>query len=325
MSPLPAWSSLPPPLRKGDMVQLVAASSALETRERLDAGLQVLRNWGLEVGESDALVRRRWGYLAGRDSERAGDLGTPEPGGRPAPLLACVRGGWGSARLLELVDGEPGLPSWEPRARPQWLLGFSDVTSLLWGRWARGWSGGVHGPLITTLAHEPSWSQERLHDLLFGQGLPPLQGCGWVGGVGEGPLLVANLTVATHLLGTPYLPDLRGAIVVFEDVGEAPYRIERMLTHWRLCGALQQLGGIGWGSFTGCMDPDRAEQAPETFFTTEQVLLERTADLGIPVVANLPVGHAPGNAALPVGVRARLDGDRGRLELQASWAEASGS
>jgi muramoyltetrapeptide carboxypeptidase len=121
--------------------------------------------------------------------------------------------------------------------------------------------------------------------------------------------------VATHLLGTPHLPDLRGAIVVFEDVGEAPYRLERMLTHWRLCGALQQLAGVGLGSFSGCVDTDRAAAPPETRFSAEQVLRERTADLGIPVVANLPVGHAPGNAALPVGAWARLEGSTGRLEL----------
>ncbi len=315
---------LPPPLRQGDRVQLVAASSALETSERLEAGIQVLRSWGLDVEEPTGLVGRRWGYLAGRDDERASDLRQGDPPARQAPLLACVRGGWGSARLLP-ADGSPARSWWDPPASPQWLLGFSDVTSLLWAGWAKGMSGGVHGPLVTTLASEPIWSQQRLHDLLFGHGLPPLEGSGWVGGRAEGPLLVANLTVATHLLGTPHLPDLRGAIVVFEDVGEAPYRIERMLTHWRLCGALQQLAGIGWGRFSGCIDADRADQSPETFFTTEQVLLERTADLGIPVVADLPVGHAPGNAALPVGVWARLDGDKGRLELEATWGRASGA
>jgi muramoyltetrapeptide carboxypeptidase len=313
----PPLPPLPPPLRPGDRVRLVAASSALESAERLEAGIAILRSWGLDVGEPGPLVGRRWGYLAGTDSERTEELTRQEPDGSMAPLLACVRGGWGSARLLDA--GWTGLPS---LASSQWLLGFSDVTSLLWSRWARGCSGGVHGPLLTTLASEPLWSQERLHDLLFGRGLAPLEGSGWVGGVVEGPLLVANLTVATHLLGTPHLPDLKGAIVVFEDVGEAPYRIERMLTHWRLCGALQQLGGIGWGSFRGCVDGDRADQAPDTFFTTEQVLRERTADLGIPVVAHLPVGHTPGNAALPLGIRARLNGSAGLLELEPTWLEA---
>ena len=293
----------PAPLRPGDGVALAAASSALEEAGRLEAGLAVLRSWGLvPAGQPGDLVGRRWGYMAGDDGQRRGDLEAA-----CAPLLACVRGGWGSARLLE-----------QPLALPEgWLLGFSDVTSLLWARLARRQAGGVHGPLLTTLAAEPGWSQERLRRLLFGEPLADLEGERWVGGVAEGPLLAGNLTVATHLLGTPHLPPVDGAILVLEDVAEAPYRIERMLTHWRLCGALQRLGGIGFGSFRDCVDADREDQPPEHRFSLEQVLRERTADLGIPVLAGLPVGHTAGNAALPLGVRARLDADRGRLSLPA--------
>lgn len=297
---------LPRPLRRGDRVRLVAASSALDRGEALAAGLELLRSWGLTIeGDPQGLLQRRWGYLAGRDGERLADL-IPAAADcqEPPALLACVRGGWGAARLLER----------RPPAQADWLLGFSDVTSLLFDRVAQGRGGGVHGPLLTTLAAEPSWSQERLRALLFGEPLPPLQGEGWRGGSAEGPLLVANLTVATHLLGTPHLPSLAGAILVLEDVGEAPYRIERMLTHWRLCGALQQLAGLAFGSFSGCED-DGDERPAERRFSLEQVLRERSADLGIPVVAGLPVGHTAGNAALPLGVRARLDGDRGELSL----------
>ncbi|MEY4759053.1 MAG: hypothetical protein RLZZ268_551 [Cyanobacteriota bacterium] len=307
--PLGRTIRLPEPLRPGDRVQLVAASSALlgeEAQARLQAGIAVLEAWGLQVGRAP-LQGRRWGYLAGRDPERRGDLEAAAR--RGAELLACVRGGWGAARLLE----EPlGLP-------PRWLLGFSDVTSLLWAQLAQGQGGAIHGPLLTTLAAEPAWSQERLRRLLFGEPLADLQGVGWCGGAAEGPLLAANLTVATHLLGTPHLPDLRGAILVLEDVGEAPYRIERMLTHWRLSGALQQLAGIGLGHFTDC-DDTPADQAPCTEqaldrFSLEQVLRERTADLGVPVVSGLPVGHVAGNAALPLGAWAELDADRGRLRM----------
>ncbi|MCP9798533.1 LD-carboxypeptidase, partial [Cyanobium sp. Lug-B] len=265
----------------------------------------VLAGWGLALDDDPArLPARRWGYLAGRDAERAGDLQPEAAPGQPAALLACVRGGWGSARLLERPLETAG----------GWLLGFSDVTSLLWHRLATGQGGAIHGPLLTTLAAEPAWSRERLRALLFGEPLADLAGESWVGGQAEGPLLAANLTVATHLLGTPHLPDLDGAILILEDVGEAPYRIERMLTHWRLCGALQRLGGLGFGSFEGCDDPTDPE-GDANRFSLEQVLRERTADLGIPVLAGLPVGHGDVNAALPLGVRARLDADRGRLSL----------
>ena len=291
-----AW---PSPLRRGDRVQLAAASSALQADalERLEAGIAVLEAWGLQVDPHPEPLRQ-WGHLAGTDQQRLADLKSP------APLVACLRGGWGSARLLE--QPEPF-----QRSNPsQWLLGFSDVTSLLWSRQAAGIPGGIHGPMLTSLAGEPAWSQERLRQLLFGEPLAALTGTTWQGGVAEGPLLVGNLTVATHLLGTPHLPDLRGAVLVLEDVGEAPYRLDRMLTHWRLCGALQQLAGIGFGSFSGCDDGDEPT-APEPGWRS--VLQERTADLGIPVIADLPVGHEPGNAALAIGQRVRLDASRGEL------------
>ena len=317
-------------------MRLVAASSALEDLERLQKGIAVLEGWGLAV-EAHPAPLRRWGYLAGADLERRGDLlasspdrsalagagagagaeagakagagAAPAAGADQAALLACIRGGWGAARLLEQPLALP----------PSWLLGFSDVTSLLWAQRARGLGGAIHGPLVTSLATEPEWSCQRLRDLLFGHPLADLQGIGWCGGSATGPLLAGNLTVATHLLGTRHLPNLQGAILILEDVGEAPYRLDRLLTHWRLCGALQQLAGIGLGRFTACDDPDGepgdGSGEPARRFTAEQVLRDRTADLGIPVVAGLPVGHEPGNAALPLGVRARLDGQRGLLQI----------
>jgi muramoyltetrapeptide carboxypeptidase len=296
----------PRPLQAGDAVQLAAASSALapEALARLEAGTAVLASWGLAVQpHPDPL--RQWGYLAGRDGERRGDL-QPQ-----AALVACLRGGWGAARLLELEPPASG-------GMPHWLLGFSDVTSLLWARQAAGIAGGIHGPMVTTLAAEPAWSQGRLRDLLFGRPLPPLAGDGWSPGVAEGPLLVGNLTVATHLLGTPHWPDLRGAVLVLEDIGEAPYRIDRMLTHWRLSGVLQQLAGLAFGRFSeadgGSQGPSAASDPAEAV-SVEQVLRERSGDLGIPVLGNLAVGHGPGNAALPLGRRVRLDAGNGSLEL----------
>ena len=295
----------PKPLQPGDHVQLAAASSALqgEAISRLEAGIRVLQRWGLEV-ENHPNLERHWGYYAGSDAERRADL-LPK-----APLVACVRGGWGSARLLEqpLMDAFLGAPA-------HWLLGFSDVTSLLWARQAAGLPGGIHGPMLTSLAAEPAWSQERLRALLFGEPLPSLAGTPWRPGQAEGPCLVGNLTVATHLLGTPHLPDLRGLILLLEDVGEAPYRIDRMLSHWRLSGALQQVAGIGFGSFSDCEADAEDARDPERSFALEAVLKERCGDLGVPLVAGLPFGHQCGNAALPIGRHGHLDGERGVLTL----------
>ena len=119
-----------------------------------------------------------------------------------------------------------------------------------------------------------------------------------------------NLTVATHLLGTSLQPDLTDVILAFEDVAEVPYRIDRMLTQWRLCGAFSKVRGIALGRFSRCQAP-----AGIPSFTVEEVLRDRLGDLGIPVVSGLPFGHDGANAVLPVGVSAQLDGDQGTLSV----------
>jgi muramoyltetrapeptide carboxypeptidase len=194
-------------------------------------------------------------------------------------------------------------------AEPKWLIGFSDITSLLWSLSLEGISG-VHAPLLTTIASEPQWSVQRLFDWVEGRSLSPLKGEGWGNGQVTGILLPANLTVATHLLGTPAQASLRDVILAFEDVTEAPYRIDRMLTQWRMSGAFSQVKGIALGRFSQCEPPANVPS-----FSVEEVLRDRLADLGIPIVSGLPFGHDGENAALPVGVPAALDGDRGMLSV----------
>jgi len=142
-----------------------------------------------------------------------------------------------------------------------------------------------------------------------GKKLAPLSGQGWGGGKVTGRLLPANLTVATHILKTPLQPSLNGSILAFEDVTESPYRIDRMLTQWRLNGCFQGIAGIAIGRFSQC-DPS------PNCWTVEQVLGDRLGDLGIPIVAELPFGHDGENAALPVGAMVELDADSGLLSFR---------
>ncbi len=288
------------PLKKGDLFHIVAASSPITNKEDLYSGIKVLQEWGLicECNHID-LVGRSWGYLAGKDDIRFNEL---HPNNY-YPLLAFARGGWGSARLLERKQ------PW----KEGWMIGFSDLTSLLLARLASGFEGGVHGPLITTLGSEPDWSKERLKAILFGNFVPDIFGEPWGGGISKGHLIVGNLTVLTHLIGTKYLPNLKKSILIIEDVGEAPYRIDRMLTHLRLAGVLQQLSGLGFGSFAYC-DIDEGVDKKMTFELLD-IFKDRTKDLKIPIVSNLPIGHCSGNASLPLGRQAILNGDEGRLSL----------
>jgi muramoyltetrapeptide carboxypeptidase len=291
----------PLPLKSGDLLRVIAPSGRLRERTALDRGIQIWRDRGYRVEVAED-VTQAWGYLAGSDVVRRDRLAAAwaDPDCRG---ILCARGGYGGMRVLE--DWH-----WKSIDRSKWLIGFSDITALLWSLSQAGFGGGVHGPLVTTLSDEPEWSCDRLFKLVTGEPLPPLQGDSWVGNVVRGKLLPCNLTVATHLLGTPHQPDFTGAILAIEDVTEAPYRIDRLLTHWRLTGALHRVAGIAIGRFSQCDPP-----AGSSSFTVEEVLRDRLTDLHIPIVANLPFGHDGCNAALPVGVEATLDGNTGELKI----------
>lgn len=289
----------PASLKPGDLLRVISPSGTLREMSAFELGVEVWRKRGYRVELTPGFDDRH-GYLAGTDTNRRTQLeialNDPECKG-----ILCARGGYGGARLLE---------DWTfPSTDPKWLIGFSDITSLLWSFSLQGISG-VHAPLLTTIAAEPDWSKERLFDWVEGRPLRSLTGSGWGGGQATGLLLPANLTVATHILNTPLQPDLSGIVLAFEDVSEAPYRIDRMLTQWRLSGAFQKVCAIALGRFSQCDPPSNIPS-----FTTNEVLHDRLSDLGIPIVSDLPFGHDGENAALPVGVPVLLDGDRGILSF----------
>jgi muramoyltetrapeptide carboxypeptidase len=290
---------LPLPLTNGDLLRVIAPSGRLRERAALDRGIEFWRKSGYRV-DVPAEVTAQWGYLAGTDELRRSGLASAWADPHCRAIL-CARGGYGGMRLLENWQ-------WGQTDVPKWLIGFSDITALLWNLSKLG-AVGIHGPLVTTIADEPDWSIDRLLRLVSGQSVPPLQGDPWVGGIASGRLFPGNLTVATHLLGTPLQPDLTGAILAIEDVTEAPYRIDRMLTHWRLTGTLSKIAGIAIGRFSQCDPPPGISS-----FTVEEVLRDRLTDLQIPIVANFPFGHDGCNAALPVGTEAILDGNTGELK-----------
>ncbi|WP_448561088.1 S66 peptidase family protein [Trichothermofontia sp.] len=302
---------LPPPLQPGDRLLVIAPSGTLRQHEvaAFEQGVALWRSQGYRM-ELHPHHRDQWGYLAGKDDDRVQQWLDAYSDDRYRGIL-CARGGYGSMRLVELLHQRGWCPP--PDGLPKWVIGFSDVTALLWYLWPQG-MGGVHGPVLTTLAAEPAWSRDRLwHWLRHPTVLAPLQGVGWGGGEATGYLLPGNLTVATHLLQTPLLPDLSQVILAIEDVGEAPYRLDRLLTQWRLSGCLQQVKGIALGRFSQCGAP---AEIPSLDVVT--VLRDRLGDLGIPIVADLPFGHNGPNAALPVGVPVTLNGDAGILAFTPS-------
>jgi len=296
-----AWAAQPtelqpPPLRPGSRIAALAPGTWLDPADPL---LELLgrrcADQGWQLIQPPQLMQR-WRWFAGTDRARGSALREawfdPE-----VDALFYVGAGWGSARVLEM--------GWRFSDRPRWCVGFSDCSALLLAQWTAGSFGGVHGWFGGDAVQ---W--QRLVALLQQKPVAPLQGEAVVAGSAEGPLVVSNLTIATSLIGTSWLPPLKGAILVLEDTGEAPYRIDRQLTQWRSSGLLDGVAGIGLGRFSWAED----DVLPGDF-SMDEILLERLKPLGVPLVHHLPVGHGLPNLALPLGRRAELDGRRGTLRL----------
>jgi muramoyltetrapeptide carboxypeptidase len=295
--------------RPGQAITLAAPAGAVDP-EALAAGQAALAALlpGVEVVAGPELLARA-GYLAGTDAERAEFLTRAmlEPG--PGAVLA-VRAGYGSSRLLPLLDLDA------LAASRRLLVGFSDLTCLLNALAARGLVT-VHGPLLTSLPTLDQTSRDELAALLSGnppwparltgQTLSP--GSGPVRGPVRGILLGGNLTLLCHLLGTPWFPELTGAILVLEEVNEPAYRLDRCLTQLRLAGLFDRLAGVA-GVALGSLSAQAADPPELT-----AVAAERLAGLGLPVVMGLPFGHGPANRPLPLGALAELDAAAGALTV----------
>jgi muramoyltetrapeptide carboxypeptidase len=281
----------------------IAAPGGPVDPDKLEQGEAVLRGAGFETVRRDDVLAR-CGYLAGDDARRAGELmalvGDPR-----VDAIVCARGGYGCSRILDALDADA------VRAARKPLVGYSDVTALLlWQRRAAGLIG-FHGPM---LEHGEALAREAL-DSLVGElaGTAPrpmvLRGVGRGGGCGEGSLVGGNLVLVTASLGTRWELNARGAILLIEEVGEFPYRIDRMLQQLRGAGKLEQLVGVGVGDLSTCVD----ERFPEP--SAEQVIEEIVGPLGVPLVTGLPIGHLRVNRTWPVGARATIDGTRGEIRI----------
>jgi muramoyltetrapeptide carboxypeptidase len=288
-------------------VAVIAPASSFD-RASFEAGLALLSSrYRAEHGPG---VFEQHRYLAGDDTRRLRELGAAlaDPQIR---AVFCARGGYGAMRLLQRLAaaGPPG--------PPKALVGFSDITALhLWLQTCGRIS--VHGPVLTQLARLPAQTSERLFSLLESPDPPPpLRGTlTHVGGVAEGPLLGGNLSVFTRLLGTPFMPALDGAVLLLEDQGERPYRLDRMWTHLELAGVFSRVRGIALGSFTGCEEKNGS-------YTSAEVLGDLARATGLPCAGGFPVGHGELNEPVPLGARVRLDAERCTLSFLEAAVAAS--
>jgi len=290
-----------PRLSPGDPIRVIAPSGPVP-REAFAAGIEVLRA-RYDVRHDDGVFARD-GYLAGPDERRLAELqaALAEPDSR---AIVMARGGYGLLRLLPFVD----VGALVQRPRP--IVGFSDGTALL-ALAARAGVAAIHGPVVTQLGNLGAADQRALFERLETPGpgvlLDGLEGL--IPGRVRGPLVGGNLEMFSRLVGTPYLPDVTGAILFFEDLGERPYRIDRLLAHLDLAGLFSAASAVVVGDFSGCREPEATRADSQT---AEDVLAERLGRLPIPVALGGAFGHGTRNRALPYGTLCELDTATGTL------------
>lgn len=306
---------LPVPLALGDTVGLVSPSSATDEHMSLQLAQEAMEALGFKVKMGAHAFARR-GHLAGSDAERAGDLNAMFAD-REVKAIICVRGGSGASRLLPLLDYE------RIRRNPKILLGYSDITALHCAIQAKTGLVTFHGPIGSG-----SWNRfnvDQFQRVLLQRELVQYQNKLEAGdelvprrnrtttitpGKVQGELVGGNLSVLVALAGSPYMPDFRGKILFLEDVSEAPYRIDRMLSTLKLMGALDQIAGFIFGDCSDC-NPGGGYGS----LTLEQILDDYIRPLKIPAYSGAMIGHIREQFIVPVGGKVELDADAGSFRL----------
>jgi muramoyltetrapeptide carboxypeptidase len=291
---------VPPFLKSGDTIGIATPASPYQNAT-LQAGIRFLNRWGFKV----TLGRKQSGskgYLAGTDRERAEELMRlfSDPGIKG---ILCSRGGYGAMRILDLLDFK------KISGHPKLIMGFSDITVLLLALLKKADLITFHGPMVTTLPRLTAPSLTRVEAALRGHyqiRIPLIRSRAINPENAQGLLMGGNLTLVTHLLGTPYEPNWDQALLFLEDCSEDPYRVDRFFTHLRLRGCLDRVSAILLGTFTGS---NKKKLSLELF---KEILGKDN----VPVWTGLPVGHGSRNIPLPVGAPAFIDAEKGLLSVE---------
>ncbi len=298
----------PPALKPGDTIGFISPAGILFDEREFDRMQDVMESMGFRVRFGEH-VKKRFGYLAGTDEERASDFNRffadPEING-----IVAVRGGWGCNRILPLIDFE------SIGNNPKFFCGFSDITSLHLSINHKTGLTTFHGP--NGVSDWTIFTRNHFRKIAFGDGenltlknpakeITSVQTIN--SGKARGKLLGGNLTLVTSLLGSHYHPDYKGAILFLEDIGEDVYRIDRMMSQLNLSGILNNLSGFIFGRCTNCR-----ESVPVSL-TLKEVLDGYLKPIGIPAFSGSMISHEPNNFTLPVGIEAELDADEGKIQL----------
>lgn len=289
----------PSRLNPGDTIGIVAPAGPFD-RGKFLKGKAVLESAGFRTFFDETIFRKH-GFLAGNDVQRADQVNRlfADPS---IQAVICARGGYGSMRMLPFLDVET------IRKHPKIFFGFSDISALL--SVIQDWCGLIpfHGPVVTTLANAPEETITSLLTILTSEKtleLTPENGIIIKPGVASGRMAGGNLTTLCHLVGTPYAPFFNGNILLLEDIGEAPYRIDRMLTQMKLAGCFNGISGLVLGSFKDCGPSNE-------IFNVVRCIFE---DTDVPILAGFDIGHGKRNFTIPLGLSATLNADGKQLSF----------
>ena len=285
---------LPKRLKTGDKIGVVAPAGPYDS-EKFSRGVRILEKMGFAVHVPENLLDPR-GFLAGVDEHRAEFINRLFAD-RSIDAIVCARGGYGSLRILDLIDY--GVIADNPKI----FIGFSDITALLWVLFDRCGLVTFHGPVVTSLAESSEDSRKSLFQAISSGHSVEIRlnrGITVSSGNSSGILCGGNLNTLCHLVGTPYVPCFDGRILFLEDRAEAPYKIDRMLTQMKLARCFKGLAGVVLGSFEDCGPMDEILQIIKDIF----------AEYRVPIMAGLDSGHGRDNLTLPMGIEAALDADR---------------
>ncbi len=300
----------PPRLKPGDTLGLVAPGSYIDGQQ-LNDSIKNLNGLGFNVVYNNSILSRN-GYFSGSDKQRASDLNQMFYRDDVKGIV-CARGGYGCTRILPLLNYNV------IRTHPKVIIGYSDVTSLLYGIYKETGLICFHGAVGTSTYNDFTIDYFRKtlidpEDKLVLRNPSPesndeeFRPFTIRDGIAKGELIGGNLSVVVSLIGTPYDVDSNNKIIFLEEMSEDPYRIDRMLTQMRMAGKFEGAAGIVLGVFKDCRPSEKSSF--DTSFTLQEVLKNRLADLNIPVVYGMSFGHVKNKFVLPAGLQAELDSSK---------------
>lgn len=306
----------PAALKKGDTIGLVCPAYSAFVKEDVQITIESLEVLGFKVKQGDHIFDR-YGYLAGSDEDRAADINKMFADKSINGIMA-MHGGWGCARILPLLDYKT------IQQNPKVFIGYSDITALLLGIYAKTGLITFHGPVGSSTWN--NFSVDNFKNMLMEGSVvqmnnPTKKGDNLVqvddriytinAGKATGRLIGGNLTVLSHILGSPYVPDFKNSILFLEDVGEDLYRIDRMITQLKLAGILNQISGFVFGKCTDCL-PSKGGYGS---LTMEDIFEDHIKPLKIPSFSGAMIGHIKDKFTVPVGLEATIDAGSGSITL----------